>query len=40
MTLSQFSVRRKVAMTCIILMLAILGVFAYRKIGIDLLPNF
>jgi len=40
MTLSQFSVRRKIAMTCIILMLAILGVFAYRKIGIDLLPKF
>ena len=40
MTLSQFSIRRKVAMTCIILMLAILGVFAYRKIGIDLLPKF
>jgi len=40
MTLSQFSIRRKVAMTCIILMLAILGIFAYRKIGIDLLPKF
>ena len=40
MTLSQFSIRRKVAMTSIILMLAILGVFAYRKIGIDLLPKF
>lgn len=40
MTLSQFSIRRKVAMTCIILMLAILGLFAYRKIGIDLLPKF
>ena len=40
MTLSQFSIRRKVAMTCIILMLAILGVFAYSKIGIDLLPKF
>ena len=40
MTLSQFSIRRKVAMTCIILMLAILGVFAYQKIGIDLLPKF
>ncbi|MDD6337612.1 MAG: efflux RND transporter permease subunit [Lentisphaeria bacterium] len=40
MTLSQFSIRRKIAMTCIILMLAILGVFAYSKIGIDLLPKF
>ena len=40
MTLSQFSIRRKVAMSCIILMLAILGLFAYRKIGIDLLPKF
>jgi len=40
MTLSQFSIRRKVAMTCIILMLAILGIFAYTKIGIDLLPKF
>ncbi len=40
MTLSQLSIRRKVAMTCVILMLVILGVFAYRKIGIDLLPKF
>jgi len=40
MTLSQFSIRRKVAMTCVILMLAILGIFAYGKIGIDLLPKF
>ncbi len=40
MTLSQLSIRRKVAMTCVILMLVILGLFAYRKIGIDLLPKF
>ena len=40
MTLSQLSIRRKVAMTCVILMLVILGIFAYRKIGIDLLPKF
>ena len=40
MTLSQLSIRRKVAMTCVILMLAILGLFAYKKIGIDLLPKF
>ncbi len=40
MTLSQLSIRRKVAMTCVILMLVILGVFAYQKIGIDLLPKF
>ena len=40
MTLSHFSIRRKIAMTCIILMLAILGLFAYSKIGIDLLPKF
>ena len=40
MTLSQLSIRRKVAMTCVILMLVILGFFAYRKIGIDLLPKF
>ena len=40
MTLSQLSIHRKVAMTCVILMLVILGLFAYRKIGIDLLPKF
>ena len=40
MTLSQLSIHRKVAMTCVILMLVILGLFAYQKIGIDLLPKF
>ncbi|WP_176011702.1 efflux RND transporter permease subunit [Victivallis sp. Marseille-Q1083] len=40
MSLSWMSVKRPIAMCCFIIMLVLLGINAYRKIGIDLLPKF
>ncbi|MBQ8754520.1 MAG: efflux RND transporter permease subunit [Lentisphaeria bacterium] len=40
MTLSELSVKRKVAMVAFIIMLLFLGVSMYKKIGIDSLPKF
>lgn len=38
-SLSSISVKRPVAMCCFIIMLVLLGLNAYRKIGIDLVPS-
>lgn len=40
MILSSFSIRRKIATTCLVVAMVLLGLKAYRKIGIDLLPKF
>lgn len=40
MTLSEMSVKRKVAMCAFLIMLLFLGVLMYKKIGIDSLPKF
>jgi len=39
MILSDFSVRRPVAMSCVIIGLALLGLNAYRKMGLELMPR-
>lgn len=39
MILSDFSVRRPVAMSCLIIGLALLGLNAYRKMGLELMPK-
>ena len=39
MILSDFSVRRPVAMGCLIIALALLGLNAYRKMGLELMPK-
>ena len=39
MSLSDFSVRRPIAMSCLIIALTILGVNAYRKMGLELMPS-
>lgn len=39
MSLPDLSVRRPVAMSCLIIALAILGVNAYRKMGLELMPS-
>lgn len=39
MSISKLSIARPVAMSCFIIMLVLLGFNAYRKIGIDLLPE-
>lgn len=40
LNLSAISVKRKIAMSCFILMLIMLGITSYNKIGIDILPKF
>jgi HAE1 family hydrophobic/amphiphilic exporter-1 len=40
MNLSSISIKRKVAMSCFIIMLVLLGLKSYQKIGIDTLPKF
>ena len=40
MTISEMSVRRKVAMCAFLIMLLFLGFSLYKKIGIDTLPKF
>ena len=39
MSLPDLSVRRPVAMSCLIIALSILGFNAYRKMGLELLPS-
>lgn len=39
MSLSDFSIRRPVAMSCLIIGLTILGFNAYRKMGLELMPK-
>lgn len=39
MILSDFSVRRPVAMSCLIIGLTLLGINAYRKMGLELMPK-
>ncbi len=39
MILSDFSVRRPVAMSCLIIALTFLGMNAYRKMGLELMPK-
>ncbi len=39
MILSDFAVRRPVAMTCLILGLTLLGINAFRKMGLELMPQ-
>ncbi|TWT80092.1 Multidrug resistance protein MdtB [Planctomycetes bacterium CA13] len=39
MSLSDFSVRRPVAMSCLIIGLTLLGLNAYRKMGLELMPK-
>ncbi len=40
LNLSAISVRRKIAVSCLIIALVLLGLNSYRKIGIDILPKF
>jgi HAE1 family hydrophobic/amphiphilic exporter-1 len=39
MNLCGFSVKRPVAMTCLILVMLLFGINAYRKLGLDFMPN-
>lgn len=39
MFLSDFSIRRPVAMSCLLIGLALLGINAYRKMGLELMPR-
>ncbi|MCW2279419.1 efflux RND transporter permease subunit [Heliophilum fasciatum] len=39
MSLTSFAVKRPVAMTMIVLMFMVLGLYSYRMIGVDLYPN-
>ncbi len=39
MKLSDFSIRRPVAMSCVIIGLTLLGLNAYRKMGLELMPK-
>ncbi|ABZ84146.1 acrb/acrd/acrf family transport protein [Heliomicrobium modesticaldum Ice1] len=39
MNLTQFAVKRPVAMTMIVLMFVVLGLYSYRMLGVDLYPN-
>jgi HAE1 family hydrophobic/amphiphilic exporter-1 len=39
MSISSFSIKRKVALSCFIIMLFLLGLKMYREIGIDVLPK-
>lgn len=39
MNLSDFSIRRPVAMTCLMIGLTLLGLNAYRKMGLELMPK-
>ena len=40
LNLSAISVRRKIAVSCFIIMLILLGAGSYHRIGIDILPKF
>ena len=40
LNLSAVSVRRKIAVSCFIIMLILLGAGSYHRIGIDILPKF
>lgn len=40
MSISALSIRRKIAVTCIIIMFVFLGYKSYKTIGLDLLPKF
>ncbi|MZP29835.1 MMPL family transporter [Heliobacterium undosum] len=39
MNLTQFAVKRPVAMSMIVLMFVVLGLYSYRMLGVDLYPN-
>ncbi|MBC9785179.1 efflux RND transporter permease subunit [Heliobacterium chlorum] len=39
MRLTEFAVKRPVAMTMIVLMFVVLGLYSYRMLGVDLYPN-
>ena len=39
MSLSGFSIRRPVAMSCLFIGLTLLGFNAYRKMGLELMPK-
>jgi HAE1 family hydrophobic/amphiphilic exporter-1 len=39
MNICGFSVKRPVAMTCLILVMLLFGINAYRKLGLDYMPN-
>ncbi|MBM7865934.1 MMPL family transporter [Heliobacterium gestii] len=39
MSLTQFAVKRPVAMSMIVLMFVVLGLYSYRMLGVDLYPN-
>ncbi len=39
MILSDFSIRRPVAMSCLIIALSLLGINAFRKMGLELMPK-
>ncbi|MBE6373826.1 MAG: efflux RND transporter permease subunit, partial [Lentisphaerae bacterium] len=40
MNLSAISVKRKIAVSCVIIVLLLLGASSYHRIGIDILPKF
>ena len=40
LNLSAVSVKRKIAVSCVIILLLLLGVTSYNRIGIDILPKF
>ena len=40
LNLSAISVKRKIAVSCVIILLLLLGVTSYNRIGIDILPKF
>ena len=39
MFLTQFSVKRPIAMSCLIIALVLLGLNSYRNIGVDMMPS-
>ncbi|MCP3966379.1 MAG: efflux RND transporter permease subunit [Lentisphaerae bacterium] len=39
MFLSNFSIKRPIAMSCLILTLLLFGLNSYRKLGLDLMPE-
>ena len=40
LNLSAISVKRKIAVSCVIIIMLLLGITSYDKIGIDILPKF
>lgn len=39
MNIAEFSIRRPVFISCIVILILIIGTMSYRKIGVALMPN-